>query len=190
MEGSQFLQTPPSSEQDEEVGARVVEEDDEVVIEDHDEGMYDAEDERYCVDCGHSLQIKEKGPKCYPCYSEARDIIHQAHKKPMSSYVEGGSCDEGKSSSRSRGKKLPGSSARARKIVKRVLDEDEDSDVPAAGHPDDVPDLGAYFALFKGFSELDQVVYCRAYATMLSTKSTKNRMRYSKKAGEKWANKR
>lgn len=176
MEGSQYLQTPPSSD-DEEEGLRVVEEDDDP-LED------ELEDARYCNSCEKALSLKEKGPKCYPCFRESMDALQYAHKQPMS-------VQEDEKPMRSRVEKsikmVPVTSKRATKYVKRALEREEDSDEPVAGVPEDVPDLGAYFALFRDFSELDQVVYCRAYATMLSTKSAKNRMRYSKKAGEKWA---
>jgi len=148
------------------------------------------EEPRYCISCESSLGSKDRGPKCYPCYMESLEVIQHAHKQPMS-YQD----DEKSSRSRDVEKKKKSSfahlqgSARAKKVVKRVLEREEDSDEPVAGVADDTPDLGAYFAFFKDFTELDQVVYCRAYATMLSTKSAKNRLRYSKKAGEKWANK-
>lgn len=52
---------------------------------------------------------------------------------------------------------------------------------------EEYPDLGAYFALFVHFSEEEQVKLCRAYANMLAAKNPKNRLRYSKSSGPKWA---
>lgn len=52
---------------------------------------------------------------------------------------------------------------------------------------EEFPDLGAYFALFAHFSEEEQVKLCRAYANMLAAKNPKNRLRYSKSSGPKWA---
>lgn len=61
-----------------------------------------------------------------------------------------------------------------RKTRKRDVEEAEE------------PDLGAFFALFENFSELDQVKYCRAYANMLSAKTPANRLRYSTKGASTW----
>lgn len=55
---------------------------------------------------------------------------------------------------------------------------------------EEYPDLSAYFALFAHFSEEEQVKLCRAYANMLAAKNPKNRLRYSKNSGVKWAKKR
>jgi len=41
----------------------------------------------------------------------------------------------------------------------------------------DEPDLGDFFSNFPHFTESDQVKYCRAYASMLAAKSTRNRLR-------------
>lgn len=43
--------------------------------------------------------------------------------------------------------------------------------------PIEEPDLATYFSGFDHFSEQDQVKYCRAYASMLASKSAKNRLR-------------
>lgn len=61
---------------------------------------------------------------------------------------------------------------------KRVRMEEEDNE-------DDIPDLGAYFALFS-LSELEQVKLCRAYANYLSSKTPTNRLRYSGKTSASW----
>lgn len=50
---------------------------------------------------------------------------------------------------------------------------------------EDIPDLGAYFALFS-LSELEQVKLCRAYANYLSSKTPTNRLRYSTKTSKSW----
>jgi len=178
MEGSQFLQTPPSSEQDDDNRdefANFHEEE-----PDDNEAMY-ADDAPSCVSCGHALSLREKGPKCYPCFQEAREALMFAHKQPMG-VVEDVDSEEKSTSRRCFPKK--GGTKRAREVVKKVLDVDEYDEEE---DEDEAPDLGRYFALFPKFTELDQVVYCRKYASALSAKSVKNRMRYSKKTGERWA---
>jgi len=65
-----------------------------------------------------------------------------------------------------------------RMAQKRLRMEDEVNE-------DDIPDLGAYFALFD-LTELEQVKLCRAYANYLSSKTPTNRLRYSGKTSASW----
>lgn len=66
-------------------------------------------------------------------------------------------------------------------------EQDEAAHLPSYGHKrprsftpppiSDEPDLAEYFATFEHFTEADQVKYCRAYASMLAAKSSRNRLR-------------
>lgn len=166
MEGSQFLQTPPSSEQDEVYGGvHVVEADDED----------DEQEDNACVSCEEVLSLAEKGPRCLNCYRAMREKLHESlacHEKLELSP------ETPRKLIRSRAVKEP-ASCFGKKRARQIKHESDDEV--------DEPDLKAYFALFEGFSELDQVKYCRAYATMLATRSVKNRTRYSKSVGVKFA---
>lgn len=182
MEGSQFLQTPPSSEQDDDNRREYSN----FAEEEDDDGAMYADDAPSCVSCGHALSLKEKGPKCYPCYREAQEVLEFAHKQPMGVVEEVDSDEKSPKKTSQRCFPKKGGTKRARSLVKKVLNLDEYDD---EHDEEETPDLPRYFALFPKFSELDQVVYCRAHASSLSAKSVKNRMRYSKKTGERWANK-
>jgi len=58
------------------------------------------------------------------------------------------------------------------------LDEVEEERDIGDGDIEDIPDLRTYFAFFKGFPEIEQVKMCRSYATYLSSRTPKNRMRF------------
>lgn len=80
-----------------------------------------------------------------------------------------------------------------KKRPRAVQPEEDDEQNPSdcdnehIGNGDmDIPDLKAYFAFFVGFTEIDQVKMCRSYATYLSSKTPKNRLRYSAKSAKTW----
>lgn len=86
--------------------------------------------------------------------------------------------------------KKPFGKKRPRQPVLEDDDEDIQSDCVRSrigdGNMEDKPDLHAYFAFFENFPEVEQVKMCRAYATYLSARTPKNRLRYSAKSATTW----
>lgn len=76
-------------------------------------------------------------------------------------------------------KKLP--QKRPREPVVEELSDYESSAIGDGDIVKDVPDLHAYFAFFRNFPEVEQVKMCRSYATYLSSKNPKNRLRFNTK---------
>lgn len=174
MEGSQFL--PKTPESSDEPGGD--ERDYGGVHECDDEDEPEQDEERWCVSCAQALGAQERGPRCIECYREMREAQLKYDRSPWEKGAL--SPETPKKLVRAKAIKEPAScfgKKRAR-VNKHASDDEVDE-----------PDLRAYFALFDNFSEIEQVKYCRAYATMLATRSVKNRVRYSKDTGEKYAKK-